>query len=69
MKDINILTDYIAVWGWQLISVMFLLAAIILFSQFSIYITAVFTIVFLVAYVLLQFKTLKKRDAFYDKYR
>jgi hypothetical protein len=66
-NEINIITDYISVWAWQLIAVMFLITSLII----SVHPRNVSQIVVFIlssgCYFVFQIISLKKKNDFYKE--
>ena len=61
MENNVILTKYIAVWGWQMISLLFLIGTFILFSLPRTNLTLVFSVAFFLIFGATQFVCSKRR--------
>jgi len=65
MED-NILMKYIAVWGWQLISIMFLLTIVILLALPETFFTIVLSIALCMIFMVTQFIVHKRKKELED---
>jgi len=59
--DIELITRYVAVWGWQILSIQFLIASFIMFALPRTLITKSFFVGLFLIYIGCQFITLKRR--------
>ena len=64
--EIQLITKYIAVWGYQLIAIIFLVNSLILFSMTRTYINAVFIISLFLLFVFCEYLSLKRKREFYE---
>ena len=63
--SIKIITDYISIWGWQLLAIIFLTSSIVI-SIFPTTITSiVFFITFFIVFVLCEYKSIIKKYELY----
>ncbi len=60
------LTEYIAVWGWQLISIIFLATFLIVLSLKNGIFTIILSTALFLIYVICQAYTLKRRNKFFE---
>lgn len=61
------LTNYIAAWNWQIISLMFLIASFILITIQQSLSRDVFTVAFFLIFASCQYMSMKRRKEFYDE--
>jgi len=65
-KHTLIITKYIAVWGWMLISIMFLIGTFLMFSLPKTNLTLVFGTSFFLIFGITQFVATKRRKELED---
>lgn len=61
MEDTVILTKYISVWGWMLISIIFLVGTFIMFALPRTNLTIIFSVAFFLVFGATQFVATKRR--------
>ena len=61
MEEIEYLTNYISVWGWNICALMFLTTSFILFSLQSSLKTQSFTVACILAFIMCEFMMLKRK--------
>lgn len=61
------ITLYIAVWGWQIIGMIFLSASFIFFAMPESVAANVFQVSFFLAFVMCLYMTLKRKREFYEE--
>lgn len=62
--ELEILTKYIAVWGWHIVAMIFFVSSII-YSFFNLIIAKVFFVVFLVAFLISEIISFKRKEGIY----
>jgi len=62
--DDEILTSYISVWGWQILTIIFLCFAFLFFSLPRNLFTLVFGIAFIFTFIICESITIKRRREF-----
>jgi len=67
-NNTKIITDYISIWCWQLITLLFFIAFIIEFSLPMRLFTAVMTIAFFITFALCLYKVFKKKGEFFNEH-
>ena len=67
MEDIEIMTKYIAAWGWQLLSMIFLSSSIILFSLPRTLITQTMYVAMFLVFVICLFMSLKRKKELFNE--
>ena len=60
-KEVSLITKYVGVWGWMLISIMFLISTFIMFALPRTNLTAVFGTSFFLIFGVTQFVATKRR--------
>ena len=68
MNDTKIISDYIAIWGWQIISTIFLVTSLILISLPRNNISAVFYVASFLLFIFCEFKVFTRRRKFNNEY-
>ena len=66
MDDVKVITTYIAAWGWQIISIIFLCSFIILTSLPDNFVATVFSVAFFIMFALSQFVSHKRKKEVYE---
>ena len=66
-KHTLIITKFISVWGWMLISIMFLIGTFILYSLPRTNLTIIFSVAFFLIFGITQFVATKRRREFEDE--
>lgn len=61
MEEIKILTNYIAAWGWQLLSIMFLLTSLTMFALPRTLTTQSFYLGLFLIFVGCQFTSIRRK--------
>ena len=61
MNQIKIITGYISAWGWQLMAMLFLSLALVLFAMPRTLRTSVVYVAFFLVFVFCEYKTLKRK--------
>jgi len=61
LNDLNIITIFISAWCWQIISIIFLTASIIMFAMPRTLITSSFYVAMFLIFVFGQYQALKRR--------
>ena len=62
-----LITKYIAVWGWQLMAIMFLCSSFILFALPRTLITQSFYVAFFLVFIACEFQSLKRQRDLYNE--
>lgn len=65
-KETWILTKFISAWGWQVISMIFLVGTIIIFGSEKILYRQVFITSFFILFAVAQFVSLKRKREVYE---
>jgi hypothetical protein len=66
-KEVQIITNYISVWGWMIVSIMFLIATFIMFSLPRNNLTIIFGTAFFLIFGGTQFVATKRRREFQNE--
>lgn len=64
--DVKLITDYIAVWGWQLMGIIFLTSSFVLFALPATLSGSVFAVAFLLVSAGVFFMSFKRRRELYE---
>jgi len=66
MEDVDYITKYIGVWGWQILSINFIIAALIMVSgAFTIKTSSVF-IAFVLSWIICMYMMLRRKKELED---
>lgn len=66
-EEVKIITDYFAIWGWQLIATLFLIASLITFAMPENISQKLIFVIFLASFIVFQFISFKKKNDFYKQ--
>ena len=61
MEELKLLTTYISAWAWQIIAMMFLLTALIMFALPRTLKTSAFYVAMILIFIGCQYKSLKRK--------
>jgi len=67
--NLKLITLYISLWGWQILAVIFLVSTFLMVAIPRNVINLVFTIAFIIIFVFCEYKSLKRKEDFYDELR
>ena len=67
-NNTKLITDYISIWCWQLITILFFLATVIEFSFPVSWFSGTFGLAFCMTFMLSLYKVFKKKGEFFNQY-
>jgi len=67
--EVNLITKYIAVWGWQILAMMFLSFSFVFLALPSNLFSSVFYVAFFLIFIICEYMSLKRKGEFnHDEY-
>ena len=67
MENLELITKYIATWGWQILSMLFLSTSIILFALPRTLITQAMYVAMFLVFAICLFMSLKRKQELYNE--
>jgi len=65
-NELKKITQYVALWGWQIFAIIFLCSSFIMFSLPRNLMSFIFGIAFFIVFILCEYKSLKRKQEFYN---
>ena len=66
-NELSYLTSYISLWGWQILAMLFLCSSFIVIALPRNLFGFIFGIAFFLTFVLCEYKSLKRKQEFYNE--